>query len=242
MPPDGTPHFEETAAGSPVPNTWVQEIEGKVSEDGTLDATVRITARGDSELAPRQVFIGPAESVWPFTVQGIVKGIDRRVDKVSDVKISDPTTTNEPFTLSFRISKPRFLDLSMGVIQFKLPMVDVPLPSVEGEGVTNGSRWYRIESEPLHLGPPSEHTYKIKLELPQGFKLITPSDFESERPYGTYQASYKLERNFVMAECTLVIRKDELPSTLVEDYSAFRRKILADSGQSLEAQVVGKTE
>lgn len=234
MPPDAAPRFEETPANSPVPNTWLEEVDGKVSENGTLDATVSITARGDAELLPRQVFLAPVESMWPVIVQGAVKGINRKADKVSDVKISDPKATNEPFTLSFRVSKPFFLDLLKGVTELRLPLSDYPLSSLEGDSA--GERPHAA-SEPVLLGPPSERTYKIRLELPQGFKPEIPSDFVLERDYGVYQASYKLEGNFMMVERKLTMRKDELPSALAEDYSAFRKKVLADSKHKMLVEV-----
>ena len=162
-------------------------------------------------------------------VPATVKGISR-TDKVSDVKIGDPKATNEPFTFSFRVSKLLFLDLSKGPAELKLPMSDFHLPSAEGDGV--GER-PRTASEPIRPGPPGERIYKIRLELPQGFKLEIPSDFELERDYGVYRARCKLEGDLLTVERKLVMRKDELPSALTEDYSAFRQKVLADSERYL---------
>src|SRR5208282_1683145 len=81
MPPDGTPHFEETPADAPVPNTWLEDVDGKVGENGTLDATVRITARGDAEIPLRQAFLTSVKSGQPLTVHGSIEGLSRD-DKV----------------------------------------------------------------------------------------------------------------------------------------------------------------
>jgi hypothetical protein len=237
IPPDGAPHFEETPADSPVPNTWLEEIDGKVSEDGTLDATVSITARGDAELSPRQAFIGPVESVWPYTVQGVVKGINRRTDKVSEVKISDPKATNEPFTFSFRVSKPLFVDLSKGAIEFRLPLSDFGLPPSDVQGVTDARVWHRLGSEAVHLGPPGKRTYRVKLELARSFALETPAPLTLERDYGSYRASYKLDSNSLTAEREFVTSKDELPPATAGEYSVFRKKVIADLERIVPVQI-----
>ena len=133
IPPDGVPHFEKVAAESAVPNIWTEEVEGKVQDDGTLEATVNTTVRGDAEVLLRQAFIGPIEPVWPITVQGVIKGIDRRTDKVSDVRISDPTATNEPFSLSFRLTRPHFTGRAGQTVKFRLPLrFDLPTAMEEG--------------------------------------------------------------------------------------------------------------
>ncbi|HYT19902.1 MAG TPA: DUF3857 and transglutaminase domain-containing protein [Candidatus Polarisedimenticolia bacterium] len=78
IPLHGVPRFETTPMESPISNSWLEEVEGEMHDDRTFEGRVHITARGDVELPLRQAFIGAIESVWPTTVQGVVKGIDRK--------------------------------------------------------------------------------------------------------------------------------------------------------------------
>jgi hypothetical protein len=240
IPPDGEPHFETTPSEAPMPNTWVEEVDGKVGDDGSLQATVTITARGDAELGIRQAFIGPVESVWPFTVQGVVKGIDRRADKVSDVKISGPTDTERPFVLTFRITMPHFLDFSESEAKFKLPLAELHLPPAEEQGVTDAAGWHRLESEPVHLEPPGKRTYKFKLELPSSVSVQLPESVTSEHSWGTYRASYKWNAGSLAAERELVFSKDQLRAQLREEYATFRQKALSDSERVLKVRVASQ--
>jgi Domain of Unknown Function with PDB structure (DUF3857)/Transglutaminase-like superfamily len=240
IPPDGTAHLEETPADAPVPNTWLEEIDGKINENGTLDARVNITARGDAELSLRQAFVGPIESVWPITVRGAVKGINRRADKVSDIKISDPTATNEPFKLSFQISKPFFLNPAKGTTDFKLPLSDFRLPPSGEEGVTDATGWHRLQSKAVLLGPTGECAYRIRLQLPKEFEAEIPPSFTLKRNFAEYESAYNLEGNSVTAERKLLIREEEIPSRADKEYSVFQRRVIADLAEGIKVRVANK--
>jgi len=231
VPADGAPKLERTPVDPPVSNMFLEDIDGKFSDDGTLEATVRITARGDPEVSLRQAFIGPVESVWPITVQGVIKGVDRTVDKVSDIKVSDPTVTSTPFSLSFRISRAHFIDFSAASGKLQLPLSEIRLPSAEGDGK---GEWHRVGLEPVRLGPPGEYAYTARIELPRQIRPNIPADIQIERSYGAYRSSYRLEGEFLVAGRTLVTRKDQLPSAIAEDYVSFRQKVLADLEQNIK--------
>ena len=241
---DGAPQFEKTPAEPPIPSSLVDEIEGVVSKVGTLDAIVNITARGDEELSLRQAFVGPVESVWPFTVEGVIKGIDRKADKVSDVKITEPTSTNEPFRLSFRISKPLFLDVSKPAIVFNLPLTNLSLPSAEEKGITDAlGDWHRLQSEPVNLGPTRYSTYRATLQFAdQSATPATPQSVTLSRDYALYKATFRVEHTSFVAEQTLNINKSELPTQRREDYRDFREKVLENSEQRIHLQVADGTK
>jgi Domain of Unknown Function with PDB structure (DUF3857)/Transglutaminase-like superfamily len=227
--PYGAAHFETTPADAPVPNTWSEEIEGSVNEDETLEATVNIIARGDTELSLREAFIGPIESVWPITVQGVIKGINRGVDKISNVTISDPTDTSVPFALSFRISRQHFIPLTERTAKFRLPLADFDLPAAEEQGVMDvRGGWHRIESEPVRLER-GERSYMIKLRLPSGCSPELPPALTFEHQGGTYRAAYHWDGSSIIAERVLVVRQDRLPARLRYEYAGFRKKVLEDA-------------
>jgi hypothetical protein len=234
IPPEGSPHFEKTPDNAPVPNFWSEEVSGQVGEDGVLNATVKIVARGDAELSLRQGFIGPAPSVWPVIVQGVVKGIDRRADKIDDVVIGDPTDTNQPFEVSFHIRKPIFIPVWEREWLAALPFSDFHLPSAEGD-YTGGTEWHRAKS--IQLGPPVEYSYTIGIRLGQRFTPSVPASLTLTKAYAKYQATYTLNGNLLMAERKLVTTKVELPSTDSEGYEAFRQAVLSDSARKLTFQI-----
>jgi hypothetical protein len=203
-------------------------IEGKVAENGTLDATVKITARGDAELPLRQAFLSLAGSVRQWGVQGAVMGIGRS-DKITDIEISDPTATGEPFILSFHLTKPIFVRVWEKESSANLPLSACRLDALGGYPI----RWDNGDSSPLRLGPPRQCTYRVTIAFPQRIEAAPPTAVSLQSDFASYKASYKLEGHLLTASRTLTTYMDELPSSLTESYEAFRQQgaqVLTDSG------------
>jgi transglutaminase-like putative cysteine protease len=221
---EGPPHLEKTPTEAPVPNIWSEEIEAKVGDNGTLEATVIITARGDAELPLRQAFLLLAPSMRPTGVQGAVMGIDRS-DKISDVNISDPTQTNDPFILSFHLTKRIFIPVWEKEWNAKLPLSDCRLDALGGYS----ARWDDGDSSNLRLGPPRECDYKVRIEFSPKFKTVPPNAIVLQNDFASYRAHSEIEGNTLTVSRTLNTYKDELPSSLATDYEAFGQRLLTDS-------------
>ncbi len=223
---DSAPHLEKTPAEAPVPNTWSEEIEGKVAENGTLEATVKITARGDAELPVRQAFLLLAASMRPKGVQRAVVGIDRS-DKVTDVKMNDPTATDEPYVLSFRLSKPIFVQLSERQFGLKLPLSDCRIDALGGYPMTG---WGNGDSARIRLGPPRQCSYRARLEFAQKLKPQPPPAKTLKTDYAVYMETYTLEDNVLTVKRDLTTYVEELPPSVAATYKAFEQQVMKDPG------------
>jgi hypothetical protein len=224
--PAGESHFETTPSEGPFPNAWSESVDGRVDQNGTLNATVNITARGDAELPIRQAFIVPAESVWQFTIQSFVSGVNRKTDKISDVKVSDPRDTERPFTVFFKITRPKFIDFSVAPAELKLPFSDSHLPT--GESRSSSTDWHRAGSEPFRIGAPCKYLYEARLEFGTNFSVVLPAAATLTQDYANYDAKYHREGNALVAERQLVTRRDEISPAISESYMVFRERVLAD--------------
>jgi tetratricopeptide (TPR) repeat protein len=231
IPADGsTPHLEETPADTPMPDTEVSEVEGKVNEIGKLEAHVHYTFRGDEELMLRSIFRRVPEAQWQRVVENVNAGMG---GDITNLKVSDPAATREPFTMSYDVAKPNFLDWSKKKADLILPLCQFNLPDLGGGGdeEDNGP-----DAESLKLGPKAEYVYKIKLELPAKYTAHAPLPLSLRRDYAEYDATYKLEGTTFTAARTLTMRQDELPATRSTDYQAFRRAVGSDLGQFLSVE------
>ena len=231
IPADGTPHLENTPAGTPMPDSEVDDVEGKVNEIGKLEAHVHYTFRGDEELMLRSIFRRVPEAQWQRVVENVNAAIG---GEITNLKISDPAATREAFTLSYDLAKPNFLDWSKKKSDVLLPLCQFNLPDLGAADDDAGA-------EPLKLGPKAEYVYKIKLELPAKYTARAPLPFSLKRDYAEYQATYKLEGTTFSASRTLNMHQDELPAVRASDYEAFRHAVGSDLGQvlSLENTVAG---
>ncbi len=151
------------------------------------------------------------------------------------MKVSDPSATREPFTISYDVSKANFVDWSKKKFQLKLPLTHLNLASVSADvDEENEDADAEVSStETFKLGPPNEHTYRLKLELAARYTADVPVPTALDRDYGAYQSTYKLEGNVFTAERKLTLRLGELPPARADDYRAFRQAALADAAQHL---------
>jgi len=234
IPADGSaPHLEETPADTPMPDSEVSEIEGKVNEIGKLEAHVHYTFRGDEELMLRSIFRRVPEAQWQRVVENVNAGMG---GDITNLKVSDPAATREPFTMSYDVAKPNFLDWSKKKADLTLPLCQFNLPELAAADDDDS-----LDTETLKLGPKAEYVYKIKLELPAKYTAHAPLPFSLRRDYAQYDATYKLEGTTFTAARTLTMRQDEIPATRSTDYQAFRRAVGSDLGQflSVETTVAG---
>jgi len=231
----GTPRLEETPSDSPMPDAEKLQIDGKVDDAGKLDAKIAYEIRGDSELLLRQTFRSIGSGKWHEVVENMSSKEGLGKD-VSEVKISDPDATREPFTFSYRVTKANYLDPSKKKLELKLPLPILGLATADPDDA--GS------PDPIKLGPPNSREYHIRLELPSKYTAHAPLPIAQKRDYSNYEAVYKLEGNVFTAERKLTVSAAELPSARVQDYLAFRRVVVSDLAQqiSLETTLPEKTD
>jgi tetratricopeptide (TPR) repeat protein len=231
IPADGSaPHLEETPADTPMPDSEISEVDGRINEIGKLEAHVHYTFRGDEELMLRSIFRRVPEAQWQRVVENVNSGMG---GDITNLKISDPAATREPFTMSYDVAKPNFLDWSKKKSDLTLPLCQFNLPDL-GDGDDDGDG--DADAESLKLGPKAEYAYKIKLDLPAKYTAHAPLPFSLKRDYAEYQATYKLEGTTFTAARTLTLRQAELPAPRASDYQAFRHAVSSDLGQFLSVE------
>jgi tetratricopeptide (TPR) repeat protein/transglutaminase-like putative cysteine protease len=227
IPATGTPHLEETPADTPMPDSEISEVDGKINEIGKLEAHVHYTFRGDEELMLRSIFRHYPEAQWQRVVENVNAGVG---GDITNLKISDPAATREPFTMSYDVAKPNFLDWSKKKSALTLPLCQFNLPDL-------GNSDDEADADAaLKLGPKAEYVYKIKLGLPANYTAHAPLPFSLKRDYAEYEATYKLEGTSFTAARTLTMRQTELPAPRATDYQAFRRAVDSDLGQFLSVE------
>ncbi len=107
-----------TPADPPFLSSQTFKIDGKLSDDGTLEAKVTDTARGDTEVLIRSAFRQIPQPQWKDLVQQISYGLGYS-GTVSDVSASTPEAIGEPFHFSYSYSRKDYPDWSNR--QFSVP-------------------------------------------------------------------------------------------------------------------------
>ncbi len=221
---DGTPRLERTPADPPVPSSLAQEVDGKIGDAGTLNAKVRLIARGDPELLLRTLFRGTPAARWKSVLEDMSARLREGVDgQVTDYHVSDPAATREPFVIDFTVEASAYVDWGARKLQVALPYSGLDAPTLGDSDAAS----------PVKLGPPQTTTYKLRIELPAAAKARAPLPVTVTRDYGEYRGAYSLAGNVFSAERVLVLRRSELTADRREDFAAFSRVVAADSRQGL---------
>ena len=170
-----------TPADPPFPSTKAFKIEGKLSDDGTFEAKVEDTTRGEVEVLIRAVFRQVPQPQWKDLVQQISYGLGYS-GTVSDVSASTPEAIGEPFHFSYSYNRKDYPDWKSDH-QFTVPGLPFFMPPVRDDA-----------KYPIWLGPPLETVSDSKVEIPQGYRPQMPSNVDLKYDFAEYHASYSNPR------------------------------------------------
>jgi tetratricopeptide (TPR) repeat protein/transglutaminase-like putative cysteine protease len=209
-----------TPADPPFPGAQTFKIRGKLSDNGTLDAKVEDTTRGDSEVVVRYTFRRVPQPQWKDLVQQISQALGF-AGTVSDVTASAPEALAEPFHFSYSYNRKDYPDWSNH--QFTVPGLPFFMPQLKDDA-----------KDPVWLGSPRESISDSKVELPQGYKPQLPSNVDLKYDFAEYHASYSQDQSVLLSERRLVIKLREVPVAEFDDYRNFLKRLQNDLNQYVQ--------
>jgi tetratricopeptide (TPR) repeat protein len=219
---DANAGLYRTPATVPVKNTESLEIDGKFSETGALDATVELSATGDSDFPLRANFRRISQPDWQRVVEYVSRAFALDGD-VSDISFSSLEDTSRPFHLHYKIHRDGYFTVPGRADR------PVPLPPVAVRGVEDGHR----PSEPIDVGPAVELTYRARMEFASNYDVQAPLHIRISRDYSEYTATYSVAKNVLTAERHLILRVNELPYARKSELESLRSVLLQDARQNL---------
>ena len=195
-------------------------IDGKLSDDGTFEAKVEDTTRGDIEVAMRAAFRQVPQPQWKDLVQQISYGLGYS-GTVSDVNASTPEAIGEPFHFSYSYNRKDYPD--WGNRQFTVPGLPFYMPPVRDDA-----------KYPIWLGSSLETVSDSKVELPKGYKPQLPSNVDLKYDFAEYHASYSQDHGVLIAKRRLVTKLHEIPVAEFDDYRNFVKSLQNDVNQYVQ--------
>ena len=204
-----------TPFDSPFPDTEAFKIDGKLRSDGTLEAKIEDTTRGDVEVILRTAFRQVPQPEWKDLVQRISYGMGF-AGTVGDIGASKPETIGEPFHLSYSYNRKDYPDWKSDQ-RLTVPGMPFNMPPVRDDA-----------SYPVWLGPPLEAVSDSKIELPPGYTPQVPSDVNLKYDFAEYHASYSQDRGVLTAKRRLLIKLREIPVAEFDDYRSFLKNLQND--------------
>ncbi len=212
-----------TPADPPVQNSVVFKIEAKLSNDGTLNAKMDRTDRGDSEVMFRAAFRSVGQPGWKDLMQRVSYATGYG-GTVSDVQASSPEAFVEPFHISYSYNRKDYPDwtnhhLTAPIAAFFLP----PAPEDDSE-----------PKEPVWLGSAIEISAEATVELPKGYTPQLPAEVNVKYDFAEYHATYSQSHGALVVRRQLITKTREISPAQLPDYKAFNKHMLEDANQYVE--------
>ncbi|MGO9863132.1 MAG: DUF3857 domain-containing protein [Terriglobales bacterium] len=210
-----------TPTDSPFPNTEAFKIEGKLSDDGSFDAKVEDTTRGDSEVLLRAAFRQVPQPHWKDLVQQISYGLGYS-GLVSDVTATTPEAIAEPFHFSYSYNRKDYPDWKSDH-HFTVPGLPFGLPPVREDA-----------KYPIWLGSQTSTVSDTKVEIPKGYTLYPPPNVDLKYDFAEYHASYSQDNGVLIARRWFLSKLQEVPVAEFDDYRNFLKKLQDDVSQYVQ--------
>jgi tetratricopeptide (TPR) repeat protein len=220
---DKSTQLVTTPADPPFLNSAVFKIDAKLSDNGTLDAKMERTDRGDTEVLLRSAFRSVGQPQWKELMQRISYS-SGYAGTVSDVQASAPEMMVDPFHISYSYNRKDYPDWTNHHITAPPPAFVLP-PVTEDDSKPK---------EPVWLGSPIEISAEARIELPKGYMPEMPADVTLKRDFAEYHAMYSHTGSVITVRRHLVTKAREVPVAELVDYKAFNKSMQDDANQYIE--------
>src|SRR5579872_264740 len=186
-------------------------LSGKLDDTGTLTGKIDRTVQGDdTELLFRSAFRRTPMPQWKDLIQQISYGSGFAGD-VSEVTVSSPEKTDEPFRLAYSYTRKDYPNWSGRQISSPLPPFLGQTPEKPGN--------------PIILGELGTLQYESHVELPKGYSPELPANLDLKEDFAEYHASYAVKDGVLTTDRRFVIKLREVPLSEYEKYKKFAKAV-----------------
>lgn len=220
----------------PFPARQHVTVTSELNSDGSLTSKVAYQLRGDNELLLREAFHATAKEKWK-DVAGLLAISDGFRGKITEVNVSDPLATREPFHVEYTITQSRFVDWSKQPVRIPALLPQIGLPDLPAR-VPAGEQAPKID-----LGTPLDVETQMTLKIPPAMTAQLPVGTAVKRDYARFSSSYGITGNTITATRRVNFLLSEIEGERATDYSAFVRAVQTDQAQLIVLEpAAGKTK
>ena len=215
-----------TPADPPSSNSEVFKVDGKLSHDGSFEAKIEDTSRGDSEVMLRGAFRRTPQTQWKELTQRISYAMGYS-GTVSDIGASKPEAVDEPFHLSYSYNRKDYPDWKSDQ-RLTVPGMPFFMPPIRDDA-----------THPVWLGSVLNALSDSRVELPVGAQPQLPSNVDLNYDFAEYHASYWMDHGTLVAKRSLRTKLREVPVAEFDDYRSFVKNLENDVNRYVYATSSG---
>lgn len=203
--------FVDIPISTPESNQLIVDTEIALTEDGTVQGTMRVDTRGQYNTEARLEYKQVSPSAWKDT---LAVGLSKQFPgvRVDSVQISDLADLNVPVQLNIAFTAENYAEPIDNRLVFPVPSDEF---SDYAEIFAAAERQHLLD-----LSYPMQMKKTIQIMLPEGWTATFPQDVRLENRFARVDRRYKLEGNRVHYEIDFVIKKSIIQP---EDYPIAKR-------------------
>jgi tetratricopeptide (TPR) repeat protein len=229
MPTDQPPRLITTPADLPFKPLRTFTIVAKLDDSGTLEGKVEQSIQGqDADVLLRKAFRSTPAQQWKDLAQQFSYNTGFAGD-VSDVVVSQPEKTDEPWHLSYNYKRKDYPDWANHHLS-------PPLPPIAWPAYRDDDTKPRV---PLWLGQASELDFRSQVELPKGYTPVLPTAVNLNEDFAEYHATYGIKDGKLTTERRLITKLPEIPISEYDHYKKFRKAMEDDHNAYVETSTGG---
>src|SRR3984957_3269131 len=207
--------FQTTPANPPLGSKYTSTITAKLDVDGTLQAHVEATYRGDdSEFNYRYLFRRVPEPQWKDFAQKNFYGA-RLGGTITSVGVSPPEKTEEPFTVAYEYTLRDFTGGDSH--RFAVPLSPLTIPEVKDADLNR--------TTPLWLGDVGEALYESRIELPTGWSAAQPMPLDLKESFAEFHGATEVDGNVIVTKRRLLLKVNAITPDQLKSYKEFQKAI-----------------
>lgn len=200
IPTSKAPVVMKTPAELPFPQTQKVTVKGKLFNNDVFTGHYSNVFRGDVEVLLRLGFRNTPETQWKELTQRFV-AMTGFAGEVSNVEVSSPSDTTEPFQLSYDYTRKDFGNWSEKQILTALPPT----------GLEMFGYMDKAPKTKLELGSPGEMDFSLTMEVPQGYSLLPPKAIDLKESFAEFHMQSDFKHNVFTVTRRLVTKQQEVP-------------------------------
>jgi tetratricopeptide (TPR) repeat protein len=190
------------------------KIDSSLDAKGTLDGKMHLELRGDAELVFRLTYRSTPQNRWQELTQNIVARMGFG-GTVSDVSVSQPEDTAQPFSVSCSYHRTDFSD-------WKNHRISLPSPPVFIATLTEEQK---LSKNSLPLGTPSDVIHEATIRLPSDLSAVVPPNVSRKTEFAEFSANYSFKDSVLHGTIHLKTLLREVPGEKRSDFSSLATTI-----------------
>jgi Flp pilus assembly protein TadD len=209
VPQQGAAYLDRTPADLPFASFQRFDAKSTLDTEGMAKGRIAITARGDDEIVLRSIVRQVSPAQYDQVTQYLMGQIGYS-GKTSHSTITPPDRTEKPFELSFDYERDKPGDWASYRISPQFPPDELPMVNEKEPPQT-----------PILLGVPRTLTSTSEFKLPAGWSATLPDAIHRETPWVRYDKTYRLDKETLVAERSIVIVEAKVPVDKWHEYKKF---------------------